>query len=307
MYLSIKNLFKKYGENTVLNGLNLEVAKGEIISIVGSSGSGKTTLLKCISGVCELDKGEIILDSKKIQNLQPNKRNISYVFQESPLFPHMNIIENILFNIEDFNKEKLNFLINKTQINHLIKRYPYEISGGENQRVSVVRSLIRNPSLLLLDEPFSNLDHTIKHYTKELVYEIIKKTNTTTLIVNHDSQESLEISDKILVLDKTTNNILDTPFNIYKDPKSLEIARLFGEINFINTGTDQFYCRPQDISIVNRSKIEAKVISSVFLGMYYKLKVRVESEEITVYNNKSITENTIIYIKVNPSSKLYFN
>ena len=106
---------------------------------------------------------------------------------------------------------------------------------------------------------------------------------------------------------KYRNNILDTPFNIYKKPKSLEIARLFGEINFINTGADQFYCRPQDISIVNRSKIEAKVTSSVFLGMYYKLKVRVESEEVTIYSNKSITENTIIYIKVNPSRKLYFN
>ena len=308
MYLKIKNLSKKYGKNSVLSNLNFSLNKGEIISIIGSSGSGKTTLLKCISGLCDIDNGEISIDLKPIQNLEPNKRNIGYVFQESPLFPHLNVIDNILFNMEDIDYEKLNFLLEKIQIKQLKNRYPHEISGGENQRVSVARSLIRNPSLLLLDEPFNNLDNQIKEDTKELIFDTIKKTKTTTIIVNHDIQESLEISDKILVLDKDIkNNMIGTPLKVYSEPISLETARLFGEINSINLNDKKIYCRPHNISIVDKSNIKATVIESKFLGSCYKIIAKFKTDKIILFNQEEIKKSTIIYLNIKQKNKLKFD
>lgn len=308
MYLNIKNLSKKYGENSVLSDLNFTLNKGEIISIIGSSGSGKTTLLKCISGLCDIDNGEISIDLNQIQNLEPNKRNIGYVFQESPLFPHLNVIDNILFNMKDIDFEKLNFLLEKIQIKQLKNRYPHEISGGENQRVSVARSLIRNPSLLLLDEPFNNLDNQIKKDTKELIFDTIKKTKTTTIIVNHDIQESLEISDKILVLDKDIkNNMVGTPLEVYSDPISLETARLFGEINSITLNDKKIYCRPHNISIVDKSNIKATVVESKFLGSCYKIIAKFKTNKIILFNKEEIKKSTIIYLNIRQKNKLKFD
>ena len=192
------------------------------------------------------------------------------MFQESPLFPHLNVIDNILFNMKEVDNERLNFLLEKIKIKHLKSKYPYEISGGENQRVSVARSLIRKPTLLLLDEPFNNLDYQIKKDTKDLLFDIIKKTKTTTIIVNHDFQQSLEISDKILVLNKDSKKyIIGSPLEIYSKPISLEIAKLFGEINTINLKDEKFYCRPNNVFIVDKSNIKAKVVESKFLGTHY--------------------------------------
>ncbi len=307
MHLNIKNLSKKYGKIPVLNNINFKVNKGEIISIVGPSGSGKTTLLKCISGFCNIDSGKISIDSKEIQNLEANKRNISYVFQESPLFPHLTVIENILFNMKDIDYEKLNFLLEKIQIKQLRNRYPHEISGGENQRIVVARSLIRNPALLLLDEPFNNLDNSIKEHTKELIFDIIQKTNTTTIIVNHDTQESLEMSDRILVLDRENTNIISTPFKLYTKPETLDIAKLFGEINCFNLEGEKIYCRPHNISVVNQSKIKAQVIESKFLGPFYKIIAKFKSDQIILFHKEKIEKETIIHLNIKQKDKLIFH
>lgn len=308
MYLNIKNLSKKYGKNSVLVDLNLSLNKGEIISVIGSSGCGKTTLLNCISGLCEIDAGEISINSKPIQNLETNKRNIGFVFQESPLFPHLNVIDNILFNMKEVDNERLNFLLEKIKIKHLKSKYPYEISGGENQRVSVARSLIRKPTLLLLDEPFNNLDYQIKKDTKDLLFDIIKKTKTTTIIVNHDFQQSLEISDKILVLNKDSKKyIIGSPLEIYSKPTSLEIARLFGEINTINLKDEKFYCRPNNVFIVDKSNIKAKVVESKFLGTHYKIIALFNNYEIALFYHEEIKKNTILCLCIEQKHKLKFD
>lgn len=308
MYLNIKNLSKKYGKNSVLVDLNLSLNKGEIISVIGSSGCGKTTLLNCISGLCEIDAGEISINSKPIQNLETNKRNIGFVFQESPLFPHLNVIDNILFNMKEVDNERLNFLLEKIKIKHLKSKYPYEISGGENQRVSVARSLIRKPTLLLLDEPFNNLDYQIKKDTKDLLFDIIKKTKTTTIIVNHDFQQSLEISDKILVLNKDSKKyIIGSPLEIYSKPTSLEIARLFGEINTINLEDEKFYCRPNNVFIVDKSNIKAKVVESKFLGTHYKIIALFNTYEIALFYHEEIKKNTILCLCIEQKHKLKFD
>ena len=307
MYLDIKNLSKKYDENFVLENLNLRLIEGEIISIVGTSGSGKTTLLNCISGICNFDIGEIFLNSKPLHLLQPNKRNIGFVFQESTLLPHLNVLENIIFNLKNIEKEELSYLLEKIQISKLIERYPHELSGGEVQRVSVARSLIRRPDLLLLDEPFTNLDSISKKKTKELILNLIKKTNTTTIIVSHDINEALEISDKILVLDSNKKYMFDTPQKVYNNPKSLEIAEMFGEVNRFKLKNNEFYCRPQDVLIVEKSEIKAKVIKSIFLGLFFKIELDLINDSIIIYNSKALIKDTIVYLKIEVNNCIKFN
>ncbi len=306
MFLEIDKLSKSYSKNSILDNISFKIKKGEIISIVGPSGSGKTTLLKCISGLCDIDTGSIKLNSKLLTRLEPNQRNIAYVFQESPLFPHLTVNQNIIFNLKVFDREKLNFIIEKINIGHLKTRYPHEISGGENQRVSVARSLIRNPDLLLMDEPFSNLDRYIKDKLKELVFELISELNTTTIIVNHDIKDSLEISDRILVLIDGKINNYDIPNEVYSNPKCLESANLFGVLNRINTNEKTFYCRPEHIKLTS-SGVNARVINSSFIGPFYKIRARLNNEKIIFYSNKDLLSDQKIYVEIDSKKRIYFN
>jgi len=306
MFLEIDKLSKRYSKNSILNNISFKIKKGDIVSIVGPSGSGKTTLLKCISGLCDVDTGSINLNSKQLERLEPNQRNIAYVFQESPLFPHLTVNQNIIFNLKLFDREKLNFIIEKINIGHIKNRYPHEISGGENQRVSVARSLIRNPDLLLMDEPFSNLDLYIKDKLKELVFELISELKTTTIIVNHDIQDSLEISDRILILIDGKINNYDVPHEIYSNPKCLESASLFGMLNRINTNKDSFYCRPEDIKLTS-SGLTARVINSSFMGPFYKITAHLNDEKIIFYSNKDLLLDENIFLEIDPKKKIYFD
>jgi len=306
MFLEIDKLSKSYSKNSILNNISFKIKEGDIVSIVGPSGSGKTTLLKCISGLCDIDTGSIKLNSELLTILEPNQRNIAYVFQESPLFPHLTVNQNILFNLNIFDKEKLNFILEKINIGHLKNRYPHEISGGENQRVAVARSLIRNPDLLLMDEPFSNLDLCIKDKLKELVFELISELNTTTIIVNHDIKDSLEISDRILILINGEINNYDIPHTVYSNPKCLESANLFGVLNRVNTNEETFYCRPEHIKLTS-SGIAASVINSTFIGPFYKIKAHVNDEKIIFYSNKDLFLNEKIYLEIDSKKRIYFD
>ena len=306
MFLEIDKLSKRYSKNSILNNITFKIKKGDIVSIVGPSGSGKTTLLKCISGLCDIDRGSIKLNSKLLTRLEPNQRSIAYVFQESPLFPHLTVNQNILFNLKVFDREKLNFIIEKINIGHLKNRYPHEISGGENQRAAVARSLIRNPDLLLMDEPFSNLDLYIKDKLKALVFELISELKTTTIIVNHDIKDSLEISDRILILINGEINNYDIPHAVYSNPKCLESANLFGELNRINTNEKIFYCRPEHIELTS-SGIAASVISSTFIGPFYKIRAHVNDEKIIFYSNKNLSTNEKVYFEIDLKKRIYFD
>ena len=306
MFLEIDKLSKRYSKNSILNNISFKIKKGDIVSIVGPSGSGKTTLLKCISGLCDVDTGSINLNSKQLERLEPNQRNIAYVFQESPLFPHLTVNQNIIFNLKIFDREKLNFIIEKINIGHIKNRYPHEISGGENQRVSVARSLIRNPDLLLMDEPFSNLDLYIKDKLKELVFELIGELNTTTIIVNHDIKDSLEISDRILILIDGKINNYDVPHEVYSNPKCLESANLFGVLNRINTNKDPFYCRPEDIKL-SSSGLTARVINSSFIGPFYKITAHLNDEKIIFYSSKDLLLDENICLEIDPKKRIFFD
>ena len=306
MFLQVNNLSKRYASKLVLENISFSQEKGEIISLIGTSGIGKSTLLKCIAGLCDINSGDIILNNNKIDSLEANNRKISYVFQESPLFPHINVLDNILFNMSTYDKKKLDFLLDKTELKSLVKRFPFELSGGENQRAAVVRSLIRNPDLLLLDEPFSNLDTVNKKYVKEIVFDIIKESNLTTIIVNHDIEESLEISDKIMIINDGKIDAIDTPENIYNHPKNLSTAQLFGDVTSLAIQNKKRYIRPENIKIVEKSIYDIEVNNSFYLGEKYRISAKLGSDIINLYHNTNIKKGSKLFIDFNEEDILGF-
>ena len=306
MFLQVNNLSKRYASKLVLENISFSQEKGEIISLIGTSGIGKSTLLKCIAGLCDINSGDIILNNNKIDSLEANNRKISYVFQESPLFPHINVLDNIVFNMSSYDKKKLDFLLEKTELKSLVKRFPFELSGGENQRAAVVRSLIRNPDLLLLDEPFSNLDTVNKKYVKEIVFEIIKESNLTTIIVNHDIEESLEISDKIMIINDGKIDAIDTPENIYNHPKNLSTAQLFGDVTSLAIQNKKRYIRPENIKIVEKSIYDIEVNNSFYLGEKYRISAKLGSDIINLYHNTNIKKGSKLFIDFNEEDILGF-
>ena len=306
MFLQVNNLSKRYASKLVLENISFSQEKGEIISLIGTSGIGKSTLLKCIAGLCDINSGDIILNNNKIDSLEANNRKISYVFQESPLFPHINVLDNILFNMSTYDNKKLDFLLEKTELKSLVKRFPFELSGGENQRAAVVRSLIRNPDLLLLDEPFSNLDTVNKKYVKEIVFDIIKESNLTTIIVNHDIEESLEISDKIMIINDGKIDAIDTPENIYNHPKNLSTAQLFGDVTSLAIQNKKRYIRPENIKIVEKSIYDIEVNNSFYLGEKYRISAKLGSDIINLYHNTNIKKGSKLFIDFNEEDILGF-
>ena len=236
--VEVKNIFKYYGKQRVLNGLSLSISKGEIVSIVGSSGSGKTTLLRILSGLEIPESGSINLDDAVVNSsdifIPPEKRNCSLVFQDYALFPNMTMLENIYFGEGSENNKKIvSELIQVTNIEKIINKYPHECSGGEQQRVALVRSMATQPNVILMDEPLSNLDFHLKSKISLMISEIIKRYSTTAIIVTHDIMDAMKISDRIIVID---NGIIlqdGSPKEIYESPISKLVARYFGETDFI--------------------------------------------------------------------------
>ena len=255
MYLEINNLVKSYDSNsTIIKNLSLTVDKGEFISFIGESGSGKSTFLKCLSGLEKINSGSIKLNGRVINNenifIKPQNRNIGFVFQDYPLFPHLNLYDNITFNLNKEFYEKINYIIDLTNLKNLLKRYPYELSGGEQQRACIARALVREPDLLLLDEPFSNLDKSIKKTIKDEIYNIISETKTTSILVTHDINDCLDISDKILIFKAGLIQQFDDPVKMYCEPANCYCAEILGDLNKINLNNKEYFIRPEKLKYV---------------------------------------------------------
>ena len=236
--VEISTLKKSFGVRSILKNINLKIDSGEILSIVGSSGSGKTTLLRLISGLEIPDNGRIVLSNQTVNDtnvfVPPENRNCSLVFQDYALFPNLTMKKNIYFGKNSSkNQNRIQELIDITNISLIMEKYPHECSGGEQQRVALVRSMAINPKLILMDEPMSNLDYNLKASLSEVVHKLLKKFKTTAIIVTHDISDAMNISDKIAVIDNGTIIQIDTPNEIYNNPNSKKVAGLFGETNFI--------------------------------------------------------------------------
>ena len=237
--IKIVNLNKSFNNKAVLNNINLEVKEGEIISLLGPSGCGKSTTLKIIAGILDFDKGDILFDYKSIKNTNTKNRNVGIVFQEYLLFPHMTVYENIEFGLKmkkikkSDRDKKVKELIELVKLKDYHNKYPSELSGGQKQRVAIARTLAVNPQVLLLDEPFSNLDINLRQEMREFVSTLQKELKVTTILVTHDKEEALMMSDKIAVMVNGQIKQFDTPSNLYEKPNSKEVANIFGERNYI--------------------------------------------------------------------------
>lgn len=248
--LELKNIKKKYDGKNILDGIDIKIQKGEIVTMLGPSGSGKTTLLNIILGITNIDEGNICFEGEDISKKNMKKRGFNVVFQDYALFPNLNAHDNIMYGLknrpESVTKKELKSIIEFLELDpHLTKKIQ-QLSGGQKQRVALARTLVTKPKILLLDEPLSALDGVIKEVIKEKIIAITKKFNLTTIIVTHDPEEALTMGDKVIVLENgkiaqfgKPSELIKTPKNKFIDDfvlKQLHIKRkniytLFGEIN----------------------------------------------------------------------------
>lgn len=199
--LNLDNVSFSYDKKKmILNNISFKVNEGEIVAILGSSGSGKSTLLNIIAGLEFPTAGTLHLEDKDITKLQCEKRDIGLVFQDYALFPHLNVEKNIAFSLKSHKDPIVDKMLNLIRMKEYKKRYPYELSGGEKQRVAIARSLAANPKVLLLDEPFSNLDANLKKSVRKEIKEILQRTNTTAILVTHDIEDAHDLADRIIYI-----------------------------------------------------------------------------------------------------------
>lgn len=249
MKIVLKNLYKKFDEITAVNDVNVIVENGEFISILGPSGCGKSTLLFMISGLIEESGGEIFFDNLNVKDIPTEERCIGMVFQNYSLYPHMTVKENILFPLKvkkmkkKDKEEVLKPIVSLLKLENLLNRKPNQLSGGQQQRVAIGRALIKKPSILLMDEPFSNLDEKLRVEMREEIKAIQRKVGITTLFVTHDQEEAMTISDKILLMDKGVVQQYSTPEELYNNPNNLFVAGFIGNpsINKIHGKVENNY------------------------------------------------------------------
>jgi len=311
MHLKVNNLNKSYKkEQLLISSLNFSVEKGHIVSFLGESGVGKSTFLKCIAGLESIDSGSIELNEKVLNNkdifVPPQKRNIGFVFQDYPLFPHLTLKENIVFNLAKRFLKKLDYILDLTNLTTLTKRFPHELSGGEQQRACIARALIREPDLLLLDEPFSNLDTGIKHSIIDEIYQIIKATKTTTILVTHDIKDSLNIADKILVFKAGKLQQYDNPVEMYCKPANCYCARILGGINKYEKDGESYYIRVEKIKIEDKSHIALTVKKSLFQGKEYMITADYRGETWNIFSSKPYKKEEVIYVSFEEEDLIFF-
>ncbi len=237
--LTLSQLACGYQGQAVVSGLDLHLQAGEIGCLLGASGCGKTTTLRAIAGFEAVHQGEITLGGEVISRagytLAPEKRRIGMVFQDYALFPHLTVAENIAFGIRQHPRQAqvVDDMLALVNLHDLGKRYPHELSGGQQQRVALARALAPQPQLLLLDEPFSNLDVELRRRLSQEVRDILKQRGTSAILVTHDQEEAFSVSDQVGVFHQGRLQQWDTPYNLYHHPRTAFVASFIGQGYFL--------------------------------------------------------------------------
>lgn len=237
--ISVKNVVKKYGDNTVIPDLTVEIKDGELFTLLGPSGCGKTTLLRMIAGFNSIEGGDIYFNEKRINDMDPSKRNIGMVFQNYAIFPNLTVRDNVAFGLKNrkMDKEKIkketDQYLNLMQIMEYAERMPNQLSGGQQQRVALARALVIIPDVLLMDEPLSNLDAKLRLEMRSVIRHTQKNVGITTVYVTHDQEEAMAISDTIAVMKDGIIQHVGTPRDIYQRPRNVFVATFIGRTNII--------------------------------------------------------------------------
>lgn len=302
MFLDIKNLSKRYDKKSAIENINIELEKGKILCILGPSGCGKSTILKSIGGFLNLDTGSIILDGKEISKLDAADREVATVFQSYALFPNMNVIENVSYGLKFRYKDKRKIrelaleMIEKVGLEGYEKKEISSLSGGEQQRVAFARSLVIRPKLLLLDEPFSNLDAKLRVQMQDQIKKLQREFDISMIFVTHDQAEAFSIADKIILMNKGNIIQVDTPIDLYNTPKDRFSLEFIGKANIYGDK----YIRPEMIEILKDGE-EAIVKNISFKGDIIDLAVdtkEVKGLKIQILNRKqNYNIGDKIYIK----------
>lgn len=311
MYVELKNVSKKFADFKASDNVNFKIEQGKLIGLLGPSGSGKTTMLRMIAGLETPDEGDIIINGIKVNDIEPGKRGIGFVFQNYALFRHMTVYDNIAFGLvvqkakkEDIHK-KVTELIELIGLKGLDKRYPGQLSGGQRQRVAFARALAPNPQLLLLDEPFAAIDAKVRKELRRWLRETISKLGITSIFVTHDQDEAVEVADEIIITNKGKIEQKGSPVEIYKNPRTSFVAQFIGESNLIDDYTKlkgfevtnpketKAIVRPEFIQIAKNDKeiltplaAEKGIVKDIaFRGNNLEIDVQVGNEILNGYRS----------------------
>lgn len=288
-YLKVKNITKSFGKSKVLKNVDLAIEKNEVVALLGESGSGKTTLLRIIAGLENADQGEILLDERILENrqlfLKAEQRKVGVIFQDYALFPHLSVRQNVSYGLKKNETSKVDQILKSFELLEHAKKKPHQLSGGQQQRVAIARSIVVNPSLLLLDEPFSSLDQSLKRKVRSEISNLLRQQNIPSILVTHDPDDAMEMADKIAILQQGEIVQYDTPEKIYHAPVNEYVGNLTGGINVINGELK----RPVHTSFIKDESSLIEVIKSNFYHGQFFISA-VSKRDNAIYHSVS-TEN----------------
>ena len=304
--LTISEISKNFGQNPILTHISFRQQKLQKIAIVGETGSGKSTLLKIISGFTQADKGKVIFENKRVkgplETLVPGHPGIAYLSQDFELRANFRV-EELLAYANHLTDEDAESLFSICHIQHLLKRKPHQLSGGEKQRIALARLLINMPRLLLLDEPFSNMDIIVKNILQKVIHDIGEKLSITLILVSHDPMDTLSWADEIIVMKQGQIVQKGTPQQIYFTPETEYVAGLFGKYNLLasetSTAGKKSFFRPENLIItdIRHSALSGIIQQINFMGSYFEVTVSTPDEMVIIYSSDaSLQKGETIYL-----------
>ena len=309
----IKDAVKRYGDFTALNGVSLDIHEGEFFTLLGPSGCGKTTLLRMIAGFNSIEGGDFYFGEKRINDVAAHKRDIGMVFQNYAIFPHLTVRENVAYGLKARKTPKADIetrvaeALELVQISHLADRKPNELSGGQQQRVALARAFVIEPSVLLMDEPLSNLDAKLRVQMRTVIKKLQRRLGITTIYVTHDQEEALAISARIAVMKDGNIMQIGTPNEIYAKPQIPFVAGFIGVSNFLDCDVDggkvtiageltidipvkkeykgkgKLSARPEQL-FFSESGMPGKILFSTFLGDFIEYEVVLDNGQSIIVN-----------------------
>jgi len=302
-FLELKKVTKVYPNGTkAINETSLNIEHGEFMVFVGPSGCGKSTLLRMIAGLEDITEGEIDLDGKTINKIDPSDRDIAMVFQNYALYPHMNVYKNLSYGLKNRgeSKEKIDNKVNEVaellEIKEYLQRKPAQLSGGQRQRVAMGRAIVRNPKVFLFDEPLSNLDAKLRGQVRIEIKKLQQSMNVTSVFVTHDQVEAMTLGDRLAVINEGVIEQIGTPIEVYEKPESKFVAEFIGspQMNFINGTIKNNYFESKDLKL----KIDLNIDNAnVNLGF--------RAEDLEIKEDGEINLNIDIIEKLGSDSIIY--